>query len=132
MNWFFVIAGFMIAFSGFIHMILGDKWIFNRLDGEAMATHYTGEITKITLRWFWHLGSFLIFLMAAVALVMGFTEGVVPAEAFVARLLAVIYVGFLGVLVAVNVKNLGSLKEFPQAILFVIFIVLLVLGSNQV
>lgn len=129
MNWFFVIAGFMIAFSGFIHMILGDRWIFNRLDPADMETHYTGEITKITLRWFWHLGSFLIFVVAIVTLIMGFTEGVVPSEAFVARLFAVIYGGFIGTLLVVNSKNLGNLRAFPQAGLFIIFIILLLLGS---
>ena len=129
MNWYWVIGGILITFSGFIHMIFGDRWIFNQLDEETMATHYSGEITKITLRWFWHLGSFLIFFMAVVVLLMGLTDGVVPAESFIAQLLAIIYAGFIGTLVIVNLKNLGNLKEFPQAILFVIFIALLLLGS---
>lgn len=129
MNWYWIIAGFMIAFSGFIHMILGDKWVFNRLKADKMETHYTGEITKITVRWFWHIGSFLIFLMAAIVLSMGFSDGFIPAESFIARLIAVIYAGFIGVLVIVNLKNLGNLKEFPQGVLFIVFIALLLLGA---
>lgn len=129
MNWYWIIAGFMITFSGFIHMILGDKWIFNQLNANHMETHYTGEITKITVRWFWHIGSFLIFLMAAIVLSMGFTDGFIPEESFIARLLAVIYAGFIGVLVVVNLQNLSNLKEFPQGVLFIMFIALLLLGS---
>lgn len=129
MNGYWIAAGFMIAFSGFIHMILGDRWIFNRLNASNMETHYTGEITKITVRWFWHIGSFLIFLMAAIVLSMGFTDGFIPEESFIARLLAVIYAGFIGVLVLVNLKDLSNLKAFPQGILFIVFIVLLLLGS---
>lgn len=130
MNWFWIIAGFFIVFSGFIHMILGEKWIFNQLNAENMVTHYTGEITKITVRWFWHVGSFLIFLNASIVLTMGFTDGFIPEENFVAKLVAIIYAGFIGTLIIVNRKNLGNLRQFPQAILFIIFIALLLLGSS--
>ncbi|MEM7032590.1 MAG: hypothetical protein AAF629_23760 [Chloroflexota bacterium] len=129
MNWYWIIAGFLITFSGFVHMILGDKWIFNQLDAVPMETHYSGEITKITLRWFWHVGSFVIFFMAVLVLTMGLTDGLIPVEVFIARLLIVIYLGFIGTLVAVNIKKIGNLKAFPQLPLFVVFIMLLFLGS---
>lgn len=131
MNTIWIVAGFLITFSGFIHAILGDRWIFNQLKAENMRTHYTGEITKITVRWFWHIGSFLIFFMAAVVLAMGFSDTIIPveSESLVAQLLAIIYAGFIGVLVVVNRKNLANLREFPQAILFVIFIALLLIGA---
>ncbi len=129
MNWYWIIAGVLITVSGFIHMILGDRWIFNQLNTEMMSTHYSGEITKITVRWFWHLGIFLIFLMAILVLGMGLTDGFIPAEPFIAQLFSVIYLGFIGTLIVVNSKNLGNLKEFPQAVLFIIFTVLLLLGS---
>ena len=71
----------------------------------------------------------MIFFMAIVTLLMGFTEGLIPAEPFIATLFITIYGGFIATLVAVNIKDLANLKAFPQAILFVIFITLLWLGS---
>ena len=131
MNWYWIVAGAFILFSGFIHMILGDKWIFNRLNEEHLQTYYTGEITKITVRWFWHVGSFIIFFISAIVLSMGLTDGIIPEEQFMARLLAGIYAGFIGTLVLVNIKKLSNLKEFPQLILFTLFIILLLLGSSS-
>ena len=130
MNGFWIAAAVFITISGFIHMILGDRWIFNRLDQTNLETHYSGEITHITMRWFWHVGSFMIFFNAVVVLLMGFSDTIVPAENFVAWLIIVIYLGFIGTLLAVNIKKLGNLSQFPQAILFLVFIGLLFLGMN--
>lgn len=128
MNWIWLIASIIILFSGFIHMILGDRWIFNQLSADMMETHYSGEITKITLRWFWHIGSFLIFLMATVTFLMATTDEIIPSERFIAHAIATVYAGFTAVLIIVNRKQLTNLREFPQAILFIVFILLLLWG----
>ena len=130
MNGFWLAAGLLITVSGFIHMILGDRWIFNQLDEAGLETHYSPEITKITLRWFWHVGSFMIFFNAVLVLLMALTEGTIPAENFIATLVIIIYAGFISVLLLVNVENLRNLMQFPQLPLFMVFIVLLYLGFN--
>lgn len=129
MNWIWLIASIMILFSGFVHMILGDRWIFNQLDASTMNTHYSGEITKITLRWFWHVGSFIIFLNAITVFIMAVTDGILPNESFMAQFVAIIYAGFTVVLIVVNGQKLSNLREFPQAILFIVFIILLLWGA---
>lgn len=129
MNWYFLIAGFFVIITGFVHAILGEKWIFDQLKPESLRTHYSGDVTKITLRWFWHVGSFLVFFVGAIALVMGATEGVIPAEHFIGKLLAIIYLGINGLLILVNLRDLSKLKEYPQLIIMILIMVLLYLGS---
>ncbi|MEM7040709.1 MAG: hypothetical protein AAF570_27355 [Bacteroidota bacterium] len=131
MNWLYIIAGIFLCITGFVHLILGEKWLFSKLRVENLETHYSGEVTKTTLRWFWHFGSFMVLLVATTALLMGLTDGLIPAEDFMGKFLAIIYLGLNSLLIALHLPNPSNLKEYPQLIIMVGIMVLLFLGSNQ-
>ncbi|MEM7369130.1 MAG: hypothetical protein AAF587_11065 [Bacteroidota bacterium] len=129
MNWYYLIAGFFVIITGFVHMILGEKWLFSFLKAESLDTHYSGEVTKTTLRWFWHFGSFMVFFVGVLALVMGYSDTLIPAENFIGKLLAIIYLGLNVLLIVLNASQPKNLKEYPQLIIMVVIMVLLFLGS---
>lgn len=131
MNWYYLIAGVFVIITGFVHMILGEKWIFSRLKPENLETHYSGEVTKTTLRWFWHVGSFIVFFVGILALTMALTNGTISNEAFTGKLLATIYLGINGLLILLNLPNLKNLKEYPQLLIMLVIMVLLYMGSLQ-
>ena len=131
MNWYYLIAGVFVVITGFVHMILGEKWIFSKLKSENLETHYPGEVTKTTLRWFWHVGSFVVFFVGTLALLMAFTEGLIPAEGFVGKLLAIIYLGINGLLLLLMIPDPKKLRDYPQLIIMIVIMVLLYLGSTQ-
>lgn len=130
MNWYWLIAGGIILFTGFIHAILGEKWIFSKLHTDNLNTHYTGEVTKNTLRWFWHFGSFMIFGVGSLALTMALSDNIIPAEQFIGKLLAGIYFGLIALLILCNISDLRNLKEYPQGLIIFGVGVLLWLGAS--
>lgn len=131
MNWYYLIAGIFVVITGFVHAVLGEKWIFSKLKPENLNTHYSGDVTKITLRWFWHVGSFIVFFVGVLALVMALTDGLIPSEPFIGKLLATIYLGINSLLILVNLKTPKSLREYPQLLIMLLIMVLLYLGANS-
>ena len=130
MNWYWIVAGCIILFTGFVHAILGEKWLFSKLKPENLDTHYSGKVTKVTLRWFWHFGSFIIFGVGSLALTMALSEKIIPAEPFIGKLLAGIYFGLTALLLLFNLHDLKSLKEYPQGLIIFAVGVLLWLGAS--
>lgn len=131
MNWYYLIAGGFVILTGFVHAILGEKWIFSKLNPAMLNTHYSGDVTKTTLRWFWHVGSFIVFFVGGLALTMGISDGLIPAESFIGKLLAFIYLGINSLLIVLHISQPKKLKEYPQIIIMMVIMVLLYLGSNQ-
>ncbi len=131
MNWYYLIAGIFVIITGFVHMILGEKWIFSKLDPAHLQTHYSGEVTKTTLRWFWHVGSFIVFFVGAISLIMGTTTGIIPNENLVGTLLSIIYLGINSILILLHLSKPKMLKAYPQLIIMLVIMVLLYLGSSQ-
>lgn len=130
MNWYYAIAGIFVVITGFVHMILGEKLILSRLKQENLSTHYSGDVTKTTLRWFWHVGSFIVFFVGALALLIGFSDGIIPNEKMVGTLLLIIYMGINGLLILLNITKPKKLMEYPQIIIMLIIMVLFYLGRN--
>lgn len=130
MNIFWLIAGIFILISGLVHGTLGELWLFASLTDDRLESHYTGEVTRIILRWFWHFGTFMIVAVAALTLTMALTNGIIPAETFVARLIAGMYGGLLLILALFTLPKPHTLKEFPQALLMVFFVVMLLWGAG--
>lgn len=130
MNTYYLIAGILLVVTGCVHLVLGELWLFRRLRPENLETHYPGSITKTTLRWFWHFGSFMVFFVATLALLMALTDDVVPAESFVGLLLTIIYLGLNGLLLLLNLPHLRQLTAYPQLLVMLGIMVLLYLGAN--
>ena len=131
MNTYYLIAGILLAVTGTVHMVLGELWIFRKLKAENLETHYTGDVTKTTLRWFWHVGSFIVYFVGTLAFLMALTDDIVPAEGFVGILCAIIYLGINSLLVVVNMRNPLDLRHYPQLIVMIGIMVLLYLGSQH-
>ena len=131
MNWYFIIAGSFTILTGFVHMILGELWIFSKLKPENLETHYSGEITKTTLRWFWHVGSFIVFLVGTMSLLMGFTDRIITDEHQMGELLSLIYLGINGLLIGLHITNPKKLKAYPQILIMLVIMVLLFLGAHN-
>lgn len=112
-------------------MILGEKWIFSKLKTKHLETHYSGDITKTTLRWFWHVGSFIVFFVGILSLSMGLSDQVIPNESFVGKLLALIYLGINGILIGLHITTPKKIKSYPQLIIMLVIMILLYFGSNQ-
>ena len=131
MNWYYIIAAIFLFITGLVHMYLGEKWLFEKLNSENLETHYTGGVTKTTLRWFWHFGSFMVFWVGVLALIMGVTDDMITDENQVGKLLASIYLGLNSLLIFLHIKQPTKLKEYPQLIIMIVIMILLYLGSCQ-
>lgn len=128
MNWLWTIAGIIMLMTGLIHSILGEKRIFNNLKTENLKTHYSGEVTKITLRWFWHFSSIMIASIGSIAFLMGCTEEFIPSEPFLAKILAGVTYGLVVLLVVVNLRDPSNLKYYPQGVVLLVIAFLIWIG----
>ena len=113
MNWPWITAGTLAIVGGLAHLYLGESRIISRLDPVALrpSPPMSGDTAKRYLRWFWHVGTVNILGAATVGLVIGLTDGIIPAEREVANLISAL---FLGMFLAFCVVAIPSPKHFVR------------------
>ena len=130
MNVYWIISGILMLMGGAAHTLVGEKSVISHLAKQKPVTEFSAEHTFNLIRWFWYLGSFVSFWVGVVALTIGLTDGVVPAEAFIGKLLSTLMLGFsvitFGIVAALNPKELNKLS---QVIVLVIVTILLWVGA---
>lgn len=130
MNWYWTIAGVLMIVGGLMHTVIGEMQVISHLGRNKPETGFSGDQTFNLIRWFWYLGSFISFWVGAVALVIGATDGVMPEEQFLGKLLASLMFGFsvitFGIVAALNPKELAKLG---QVVILMLVTVLLWVGS---
>ena len=132
MNWYWTTAGALAVGGGLAHLILGERRIITRLDPATLPAlpPMSGDTTKRYLRWFWHVGTVNIFGAATVGLIIGLSDGLIPAERVVANLIAAV---FLGMFLAFCVVAIPSPKHFvriPQGPAMLVAAILFWLGAR--
>ncbi|MEM7032589.1 MAG: hypothetical protein AAF629_23755 [Chloroflexota bacterium] len=130
MNWYWTISGVLMIVGGLMHTIVGERNVISYLAKNKPVTGFSADQTFNLLRWFWYLGSFVSFWVGTVALIIGASDGVIPEEAFIGKLLASLMFGFsvitFGIVAILNPKQLEKLS---QVVILIIVTVLLWLGS---
>ncbi len=130
MNWYWIISGVLMIIGGLMHTVVGERNVISHLARNKPTTGFSPNQTFNLIRWFWYLGSFISFWIGAIALIIGLTDGVIPAENFIGMLLASLMLGFsmitFGVVAALNPKELGKLS---QVVILVAVTILLWVGS---
>lgn len=131
MNIYWIISGLLMVAGGLMHTVVGEKSVIAHLAKNKPVTGFSAEHTFNLIRWFWYLGSFISFWVGGVALLIGFTDDIVPAEPFIGKLLATLMFGFsiltFGIVAALNPKELSKLS---QVIILVIVTLLLWVGAR--
>lgn len=130
MNWYWIIAGIFMIIGGFMHTIIGEKKVIQRLKSQREQLDFPDNEAFNLIRWFWYLGSFISFWVGAVALIIGVTDGVLEAEATIGKLLASLMFGFsiltFGVVALLHPKDL---QKLAQVVILVLVMVLLWMGA---
>ena len=124
-------AGFLALLGGFAHMVLGEMWIISPLDPKRLPTTNagSGDTIKRYLRWFWHVGTVMIFLFAGGALLIGLSS-VVPSERLVANILSIWFAGGCLAFCVVAVPSPRHFVRIPQGLLMGLCALLLWFGSS--
>lgn len=129
MNWYWIIAGFLMFIGGLAHTIIGEKKVITYLKKQKPETGFAPDVAFNLIRWFWYLGSYISFLVSILALTIGLTDDVVPAEAFVGKLLASIIFGFVFTFAIVGILNPKKLGELSQVVILALVTILLWVGA---
>ena len=127
MNWFFIGAGVIAAVTFLVHVGLGNKGVL----GPTLEAPYD-DVAKRTMHGAWHVVTVTILLSAVALLAAGLDAFGTKEEAdLVARMVAVLYIGFSGVFawLAIVSKLPKAFIKLPQWMLFTPIAVLALVGS---
>ena len=132
MNWYWTIAGTLAVFGGLAHLILGESWIILRLDPAKLnpSPPMQGDTAKRYLRWFWHVGTVNIFGAAAVGLIIGLSDGLIPAERVIANLIAALFFGMFLAFCVVAIPSPKHFVRIPQGPAMLIAAILFWMGAR--
>lgn len=126
MNLYWIISGILMILGGAAHTIVGEKNVISHLANNKPETGFTPDHTFNLIRWFWYMGSFVSFWVGAIALIIGLTDGVIPSEPFIGKLLASFMVGFsiitFGIVAILNPKELNKLSQVGALIVVTILL----------
>ena len=130
MNWYWIIAGIFMIIGGIMHTLIGENKIISKLKLQKEQGQFPDDEAFNLIRWFWYLGSFVSFWIGGIALIIGWTDGVLENESTIGQLLAILMLGFsvitFGIVALLNPKDLMKLN---QVFILVLVTVLLWLGT---
>ena len=129
MNWFWIVSGLLMIVGGLMHTIIGEKNVIAELKSLNAQGKFPADDAFNLIRWFWYMGSFFSFWVGAIALIIGFTDGILENEQTIAWLLVTFMIGFsvitFGIVAILHPKDL---KKLSQVFVLLLVTVLLWLG----
>lgn len=128
MNWYWTIAGILMLLGGLAHTLIGEKNVISHLKKQKPKTGYEPDVAFNLIRWFWYLGSYISFFVAAIALIIGTTDGIISNEDLVAKLMSGIIFGFVLTFGIIAVLNPKKLSELSQVVILAVVHILLWFG----
>ena len=130
MNWYWLIAGILMIIGGIMHTVIGERNVIRKLKEQKDQGGFPTDEAFNLIRWFWYLGSFISFWIGVLAILIGYTDGILEAEQTIGKLLASIMFGFailtFGIVALLNPKDL---QKLGQVVILILVMVLLWIGS---
>ena len=113
-------------------MMFGESRIISRLDPAKLnpSPRIGGDTAKRYLRWFWHVGTVNILGGAGVGLIIGLSNGLIPAERVVANLIAAVFFGMFLAFCVVAIPSPKHFVRIPQGPAMLIAAILFWMGAR--
>ena len=117
MNVSLIVLGSLGLIGVLAHIVLGELFIIGALKKKDLPTSFLGDgdVTKRYLRWFWHVGSFVIGASSLSLIVIGIIYDTSGTQ-LLARFIAVQFVAIFGVFLIVAIPRPELFIRVPQGV----------------